>query len=81
MAAVIAIESCIASSWCICAVGSGPPTVARVAAKHTNTRSKLATAKRHHMLANVRSNLFPVGRTGVLEDPLNEIVTILVTGN
>lgn len=45
--------------------------VDRVAAEHAHPRPKLATAKRDHMLANMRGNLLSVLNRGMLENPLN----------
>lgn len=52
-----------------------------VGAQHAYTGAKLGAAKRDHVLSYVSGNYLPVLRRGVVENPLNQIVAVLVAGN
>ena len=53
----------------------------RVSAKHANSRAKLGSTERDHVLADVGSNNLTMSRVGMGENVLDEVVTILITGN
>ena len=50
-----------------------------VGAEHADTRTELASTQRDHVLSDVGSDILAVLRRGVVEDPLDEIVTVLIT--
>ena len=50
----------------------------RVAAKHGNPGSKLGATQRDHMLANVDGDLLSLVMVGVHQDPLNQVVAVLI---
>lgn len=52
-----------------------------VGAKHTNTRPKLGSAERDHVLADVARDNLPVLGVGVSKNVLDEIVAVLVASN
>jgi hypothetical protein len=52
-----------------------------VGAEHSDTGSKLRAPERHHVLSNVGSNSLSMLRGGVVENPLNQVVAILIAGN
>lgn len=52
-----------------------------VGAEHANARAKLGTSKRNHVLPNMGSNHFSMLRGGVVEDPLDQVVAILIASN
>ena len=52
-----------------------------IGAEHTNSRAELGASKRHHMLANMGGHHFSVLRSGVVEDPLHQVVAVLITSN
>jgi hypothetical protein len=53
----------------------------RIAAKHGNTRTKLGTSKRNHVLSDMDGNLLALVMMSVHQDPLNEIIAVLITSN
>lgn len=53
----------------------------RVGAEHANSRTKLGSTKRDHVLSDVLSNNLTMLRIGVCEDVLDKIVAVLVTGD
>ena len=53
----------------------------RVGAKHADTRAKLRSTKRNHVLANVLGDNLTMLRVGVREDVLDEVVAVLVAGD
>ena len=52
-----------------------------VGAEHADPRAELGTAKRHHVLPDMGSHDLAVLRSGVGQDPLDEVVAVLVAGN
>lgn len=50
-----------------------------IGAKHANSRPKLGSTERYHMLADVLGNDLPMLRVGVSENVLNEVVAVLIT--
>lgn len=52
-----------------------------VATEHGDTRAKLGASKRNHVLANMDGDLLSLLLMSVHEDPLNEIVAVLITSN
>ena len=52
-----------------------------VAAEHGNTRAELGTTQGDHMLADVAGNLLALVVMSVHEDPLDEIVAVLVASD
>lgn len=52
-----------------------------VGAEHSDTGSKLRASERHHVLSDVSSDSLSMLRSSVVEDPLNQVVAILVAGN
>lgn len=52
-----------------------------VGAKHSNSGAKLGASKRHHVLSNVRRHHLPVLRSGVIQNPLDQVVAVLVASN
>jgi hypothetical protein len=60
---------------------TGTSLNSRVGAEHTNSRAKLGSTERYHMLADVTGNKFTMLRIGVSQDVLNEVVAILITGD
>ena len=53
--------------------------VGRIGAEHGNAGAILGTTERYHVLPDMSSHNFSMLSSGVGEDPLNEIVTELVT--
>ena len=49
-----------------------------IGTEHANTRAKLGSAKRNHVLANVLSDNLTMLRVGVRENVLDEVITVLV---
>lgn len=60
---------------------TGPGGAGRVGAQHTHSRTKLRTAERDHVLSNMSSHNLAVLWAGMSQNILNQIVSILVTGN
>jgi hypothetical protein len=52
-----------------------------IGAEHTDARAKFGAAEGDHVLANVRSDNLTVLGIGMSEDVLNQVVTVLVTGD
>lgn len=52
-----------------------------VAAEHCNTRAKLGAAERDHVLADMDGHLLALMGMSVHQDPLNEIIAVLVPRN
>lgn len=53
----------------------------RVAAEHSNTGAVLGSAKRYHVLPDVRTNEVAVLGAGVGEDVLDQVIAELITSN
>jgi hypothetical protein len=60
---------------------TGASDLVGIAAKHSNSRAKLGAAKRDHMLADVNGNLLSLMMVGVHQDPLDEVIAVLVASN
>lgn len=60
---------------------TGTSLDSRVGAEHANTRAKLGSTERDHMLADMACNQLTVLRVGVSQDVLNEVVAVLVAGD
>lgn len=52
-----------------------------VCAEHPHARTKLGASKRDHVLADMGSHHLTVLWGGIVQNPLNKIVSVLVTGN
>lgn len=52
-----------------------------IGAQHADTRSKLGSTERHHMLSNVCSNNLAMLGVALSQNPLNQIIAILIAGN
>jgi hypothetical protein len=52
-----------------------------VAAEHSNSRSELGSTKRYHVLADVDGDLLTLVVVRVHEDPLDEVVAILISSD
>lgn len=52
-----------------------------ISAQHADTRSKLGSTERNHMLSNVCSNNLTMLRVALSQNPLNQIIAILIAGN
>jgi hypothetical protein len=52
-----------------------------VGTEHTDSRTKLGSAKRDHVLPDVACDDLSMLRIGVSQDVLNEIIAILIAGN
>ncbi len=52
-----------------------------VAAEHRNSGAKLGTTKRDHVLADMDRNLLSLMVVGVHQDPLDEVVAVLIASN
>ncbi|CAF3511994.1 unnamed protein product [Fusarium graminearum] len=50
-----------------------------VGAEHADTRTKLGTSQGDHVLSDVSGNNLAMLRRGVVENPLDEVVAILIT--
>jgi hypothetical protein len=53
----------------------------RVGAEHANSRAKLGSTERDHVLSDVLSNNLTMLRVGVSENVLDEVVAVLVAGD
>jgi len=53
----------------------------RVGAEHANSRAKLGSTERDHVLADVRSNSLTMLWIGVRQDVLDEIIAVLIAGD
>jgi hypothetical protein len=53
----------------------------RVATEHGHTRTKFGTSKGNHVLADVNSNLLALVGMSVHQDPLDQIVAILIASD
>ena len=84
---------CLAVSWPLAAwlawssvwINNGSRTRtsdrARIAAEHGNSRAKLGTTKGDHVLADVNGDLLTLMVMGVHQDPLDEVVAILIASD
>jgi hypothetical protein len=52
-----------------------------VGAEHSDAGSKLGASERHHVLSDVGSDSLSVLRSSVVENPLDQVVAILIAGN
>lgn len=52
-----------------------------VGAEHSHTRAEFRTPERNHVLPDVSRHDLAVLRGSIIENPLNEVVSILVAGN
>lgn len=52
-----------------------------VGAQHSDTRSKLGSSERDHVLSNMGSNHLTMLRRSVVKNPLNKVISVLVAGN
>lgn len=52
-----------------------------IAAEHSNTRSELGTTERDHVLSNMDGDLLTLVMMSVHQNPLNEIIAVLITSN
>ena len=60
---------------------SGPSGAGWVGAKHADSGSKFGATQRDHVLSNMSSDNVPMLRAGVGQDVLNQVVSVLVTGD
>ena len=60
---------------------SGPSGAGWVGTKHADSGSELGATQRDHVLSNMSSNDVAMLGAGVGQDVLNQIVTVLVTGD
>jgi hypothetical protein len=52
-----------------------------VGAEHADTRAKLGTSQGDHVLSDMSGNNLAMLRRGVVEDPLDEVIAILIAGD
>lgn len=52
-----------------------------IGAKHPNTRAELGSSERDHVFSNMSCYHFPMLRCRVVEDPLDQVVAILIAGD
>lgn len=52
-----------------------------VGTQHANSRSKFGSPERNHVLSNMGSHHLTMLRRSVVKNPLNKVISVLVTGN
>jgi hypothetical protein len=81
MYAAIAWTRCYPATHGRADAGTRTSGNSRIGAKHSDTRTKLRSSKRNHMLADVSGNDLSMLRICMGEYVLNQVVAILITGN